>query len=80
MSEYDKYDEWTEDITPNKEGWYGVHFCWDSAEGSFCGSFYFDGDKFIWHGPSYPVCEISKKGFIDHYECDDWIEENDISF
>jgi hypothetical protein len=74
------YDEWTDDVTPNKKGWYGVNYCWDVQEGSFCSAFYFDGDNFLWGGTPYPMMNISRKVFTNSDECDDWIEENDISF
>ena len=75
-----KYDGWTDDVTPKSKGWYGVNYCWDVMEGSFCSAFYFDGDDFVWGGIQYPMMNISREVFTNSDDCDDWIEDNDIGF
>jgi hypothetical protein len=75
-----KYDRWTDEIKPNKKGWYGVHYCWDVQEGSFCNAFYFNGNDFVWGDIPFPVQGISKKKFRSLIGCGNWLKDNDISF
>lgn len=67
---------WDENDDPTETGWYAIEYCWDSEEGSFCGTSYWNMKE--WDS-SLPVTRFAGP-FEDENSADIWVEQNDISF
>ena len=67
---------WTDETTNIESGFYATLYSWDSREGSFCDTNYFDGSD--WR-EDRPICEIAGP-FNSEDAADKWCEDNDISW
>lgn len=66
--------KWTLDDSPAKKGWYAIAYSWDTGEGIFHGSSYYDGEKW---DCSLPIGAYAGP-FENKLSAEKWGDDNDL--